>query len=254
MVGGPQTSGAALLPTDKGFTLIGSIVLLVPALISACAVFAPTTRGPWIAAVFLLPSLLFIAIRGVERRGSGYRIATAAAVLPLAGILGLLAAALLAFAFLGLGSFFLWLIWGALSVTFFLGVFVGNARHDVEEQKRLIRKRYEPKNSRLVINASQPLSSGMRDSTGFPIIDMALKVIWWLYAGLIAIGVLLAGSTAYVLIDILDGIFALSSNLDIRVLIIEGIALIAAGPVGVVMPSLWRGWREIYRLEGVLMM
>lgn len=248
MVETTRTSGP-ILPTDKGFTFIGCMILLVPALLAAGAAFAPTARGPWIASAFLLPPILFAVVRGMERRSSGYRIATALAVLPMAGILGIVAAILLPFAFVGLDTAFLWWLWIALGAALSAGIFVGLARHDPDEQKRLISRRYRPENGHLTIDAGKTGIMAMRARTGSPAIDILLKVLWWFYSGLIIVGMFLGGGAGFVLSDVLGGLLVPPPGVDMRVLIIEGVALIAIGPLGMIMPSLWRGWREVARLE-----
>lgn len=249
MVEDSQTKSAQLLPTDQGFTLVGCIILLVPALIAFGGAFAPTTRGPWLAFAFLMPAIIFSIIRGAERRSSGYRITTAHAVLPVAGILGILAAFVLPFSFVGIGEPFLWWIWIALAAALSAGILVGLARHDHSKQKRLISRRYRQQGGRLVIDPNKEGIMAMKASTGSSAIDMLVKCLWVLFMGLITVGMFLGGATGFVLIHLFGDLFVPPPGLDIRVLVIEAIALIAIGPLGMVMPSLWRGWREIARLE-----
>ena len=238
-----------LLPTDDGYTFAGCLTFLGPALMIAGAAFAPTARGPWIASAFLLPSILFVIIRRIEKKSSGYRVSTAQAVLPLTGMLAIAAAFLLPFAFIGLNTPFLWWLWGALGATLSAGFLVGLARHDPDQQKRSIARRYRPREGRLEVDMKKDEVMGMRDSTGSPAIDMLMKGLWWFYSGVIVIGMILGGGAAYILIDILDGVLRMPPEMDIRVMIIEGVALIGLGPLGMIMPALWRGWREVARLE-----
>lgn len=167
----------------------------------------------------------------------------------MAGILGIVAAFLLPFAFVGLDAPFLWWLWIALGAALSAGILVGLARHDPDDQKRLISRRYRPENGHLTIDPDKTGVMAMRASTGSPAIDILLKVLWWFYSGLIIVGMFLGGGAGFVLSDVLGGLLVPPPGVDMRVLIIEGVALIAIGPLGMIMPSLWRGWREVARLE-----
>lgn len=245
-------SAQPLLPTDKGYTFVGCVVLLIPALITAGAAFAPTARGPWIAAAFLLPPLVFAVVRGTQWRGTGYRIATALSVLPIAGLLGIAAAFLLPYAFLDIDNPYLWLLWGSLACAGIAGFLLGLARHDPEKQRRSIARRYVPSEGRLVIDPSKSQSSGMRDSTGSPALDILVKIVWYFFVFLILAGLFLGGGAGYILVDVLEKLWIPPQELDLRIMIVEGVALIAIGPLAMIMPSLWLGWRELDRLEKLI--
>lgn len=241
--------GGPIHPRDDAFTFAGCVAFLAPTLMIAGAAFAPTARGIWIFCVFLLPAILWVIIRRIEKKTSGYRISTVMAVLPLTGILAIVGAFLLPYAFIGLDSPFLWGLWAALATVLVAGFLVGLARHDPERQKRSIARRYRPRNGRLEIDMKKDDVMGMRDSTGSPAIDMLMKSLWWFYSGVIVIGMILGGGAAYILIDVLDGVLRMPPEMDIRVMIIELVALIGLGPLGMIMPALLVRWREIARLE-----
>lgn len=249
MVGNTKITNNQALPTDDAFTLIGFINYLMTPIMVAGAAFAPTARGIWIFCAFLLPPIIYVTIRMIEKRTSGYRYSTVLATFPFNGFLAIIASFLLPYAFIGLDTPFLWGLWASLAAVLLAGLLIGLARHDPEMQKRSIARRYTPRNGRLEMDIRKDEKMGMRDSTGLPIVDTLLKVVWWLYCALILVAMVVGGAAGYILIDLLDGRFALPPDMDMRVMIIMGVAMLGLGPLAMFMPALLLRWKEVARLE-----
>lgn len=231
------------------YTFLSSIVLLIPALLVAGAAFAPTRRGPIIAGLFLLPPVIFAAIRSLEKFRGNYSWTVAIAPLPFCAILGVLAAFLLPYAFLGIDTPYLWWIWACLASALTAGIIIGLSRHDSEGMRNVLERRFTRSGGRLVANHRVQGSLCMRESTGSASLDLFVKVAWVIYAVIVTVGMLLGGGTAFVFTSILDDIFPRPAELDIRVIIIEVVALLAIGPLGIWLPAFWRMWRGIAALE-----
>ena len=225
------------------FTFLGVVSLLIPALLVAGAAFAPSARGPVIAGAFLLPSVLFAAIRVRQRRRGGYKLSTALALIPAFAILVILAGFLLPYAFLQLNNPYLWWIWASLSCPLVLGLLIGFARHDKEVLRRGLARRFVYRDGRLVEDRGVKATLGMRASTGSRSIDLFVRVAWAFYSVIIVLGVYLGGGAAFVLGGALGGLVSRPAELDIRIIIIEIVIFLASGPLGVWLPAFWRMWR-----------
>lgn len=225
------------------------MMLLMPALLAAGAAFAPTRRGPIIAGLFLLPPAIFAILRSVEGLRGNYSWAMAVAPLPFSAIFGILAAFLLPYAFLDIGTPYLWWIWACLTLALTAGIIIGLARHDNEGLRDVIVRRFTYSEGRLVENRGVRGSLCMRPSTGSTSLDLFVKISWFVYAIVIIVGMLLGGGSAFILTTVLDGIIPRPVALDIRVIIMEIVALLAIGPLGMWLPVFWRMWRGIATLE-----
>lgn len=231
------------------FTFVATILFMAPLLLVAGAAFAPTTRGPIIAGAFLLPPALFIVVRFIEQSRGGYRMSTVLALLPITGLLIILAGFLLPYAFLDLETPYLWGIWASLACPFVLGLLIGLARHDKEALRHGLARRFSYRDGNLIENRNTTITFGMRSSTGSASIDLFVKIVWAVYSVLIVIGMFLGGGAAFVLSGVLDGIVARPAELDIRVIVMEIVAFLAIGPLGVYLPVFWRMWRGVAALE-----
>lgn len=249
---GKRESIKPLEPLDMRtsyFTFGATITLLTPALFAAGAAFAPTTRGPIIASAFLLPPVLFIVVRFIEQLHGGYQLSTVYALFPIIAFLYILAGFVLPYAFLDLNTPYLWAIWASLACPLVLGLLIGLARHDKEALHRSLMKRFAFRDGNLIENRNTTITFGMRSSTGSASIDFFVKIVWAVYSVLIVIGMFLGGGAAFVLSGVLEGIVARPAELDIRVMVIEIVAFLAIGPLGVYLPVFWRLWRGVAALE-----
>lgn len=251
MTHGSQNGPSAdRIDVRKGYyTFLGAITMLMPALMVAGAAFAPTARGPIIASLFLLPPILFVVARTIERLRGNYSMSIATAPVPLSLVMGILAAFLLPYAFLEIGTPYLWWIWACLACALVAGIIIGLARHDKEELRRVLARRFSYRDGKLIENMRVKGSLGMRASTGSTSLDLFAKVAWGIYAVIITVGMFLGGGAAFVLGSVLDGLVPRPAELDIRVIVIEIVALLAMGPLGVWLPVFWRMWRGIMALE-----
>lgn len=233
----------------RRYTFLSSIMLLMPALLVAGAAFAPTRRGPIIAGLFLLPSVIFATLRSLERLRGNYSWTVAIAPLPFCAILGVLAAFLLPYAFLDIDTPYLWWIWACLILALAAGIIIGLARHDSKGMRDVLERRFTRSGGRLVANHRVQASLCMRASTGSASLDLFVKVAWVIYAVIVTVGMFWGGGAAFVLTAVLDGIVPRPIELDIRIIIIEIVALLAIGPLGIWLPAFWRMWRGIAALE-----
>lgn len=231
------------------YTFLSSIALLIPALLVAGAAFAPTRRGPIIAGLFLLPPVIFAVIRSLERFRGNYSWTVAIAPLPFCMIFGILAAFLLPYAFLDIDTPYLWWIWACLTLALVAGIIIGLLRHDSEGMRGVLERRFTHSGGRLVADHRVRGSLCMRASTGSAPLDLFVKIAWGLYAIIIIVSMFLGGGAAFVLTSVLDGTIPRPAELDIRVIIMEIVALLAIGPLGIWLPAFWRMWRGIAALE-----
>jgi len=247
-----MTNNTALkLPDISGFYTVGFLCTLLPNSVSFFAFFGGTTRGIYVGVLFWLPVFVLFVSRIFMRKQMHRPVRRSLAVCVCLTGLALLVLAFMSLPPSYLGAFdgLLWAIWCAQILALGAGVSAGLIKHDATALALNLRKRHKIEPGRIVERKRPDAVLGYRKTTGFLLFDWLMRIVFYVYAGFLVLGMALGGGAPLIILRLIEPYFATDAALDKHVSGMLGLGMVFLPLIGYYLPGLWRYWHGIKEIE-----